>query len=216
MFFEAILFVTEQRGGGTVRRSVRRGEGTELGGLKAFPSFVYTRILWPMDIVLVDCHECYGRKILEWSMCIKIQYLDSIGIPQKKKRIGNGLCISTIQSHWLLFQLMWWIHKRYRLVKRSLISAVHLLLGNQLKSPLSEGLLNSRCPDHEYCSRHLEVWSFWGVLSFWFLRWYHPQQRKTKWKLMIKFNKNGQGEDKILLNMNCRFIMILITKMENH
>ena len=32
---------------------------------------------------------------------------------------------------------------------------------------------------------------------------------------MIKFNKNGQGEEKLLLNMNCRF-MLLITKMENH
>lgn len=38
---------------------------------------------------------------------------------------------------------------------------------------------------------------------------------KHKVKLMIKFNKNDQGEEKILLNMNCRF-MLLITKMENH
>ena len=109
------------------------------------------------------------------------------------------------------------IHKRCRLVKRSSMSAVHLLIGNQVKSPLSEGLLNSRYLDHEYYSRHLlEIWSFWAVLrSFWFLRWCHPQQRKKSEKLMIKFNKNGQGEEKLLLNMNCRF-MLLITKMENH
>ena len=100
------------------------------------------------------------------------------------------------------------IHKRCRLVKRSSMPAVHLLIDNQHKSPLSEGLLNSRYLDHEYYSRHLlEVRSFWGGVI-------HSREKQSE-KLMIKFNKNGQGEEKILLNMNCRF-MLLITKMENH
>lgn len=81
---EATFFVTEQREEESLSGSLSE-EGPSQEVLKAFPSFVDTRILWPMDIVLVDCHECYGRKILEWPVYIKIQYLDSIGIPQKKK-----------------------------------------------------------------------------------------------------------------------------------
>lgn len=88
MFSEATFFVTEQREEESLSGSLSEDmKGPSQEALKAFPSFVYTRILWPIDIVLVDCHECYGRKILEWSMYIKIQYLDSIGIPQKKKKV---------------------------------------------------------------------------------------------------------------------------------
>lgn len=87
MFSEATLFVIEQREEESLSGSLSEDmKGLSQEALKAFPSFVYTRILLPIDIVLVDCHECYGRKILEWSMYIKIQYLDSIGIPQKKTK----------------------------------------------------------------------------------------------------------------------------------
>ena len=90
MFFEAILFVTEQR----EEEALSGGLSEEVKGQSSeawkHSRLVYTRILWPMDRVLVDCHDCYGRKILEWSMCIKIQYLDSIGIPQKKKELEMG------------------------------------------------------------------------------------------------------------------------------
>lgn len=87
VFSEATLFVIEQREEESLSGSLSEDmKGLSQEALKAFPSFVYTRILWPIDIVLVDCHECYGRKILEWSMYIKIQYLDSIGIPQKNKK----------------------------------------------------------------------------------------------------------------------------------
>lgn len=84
---EATFFVTKQREEESLSGSLSEDmKGPSQEALKAFPPFVYTRILWPIDIVLVDCHECYGRKILEWSMYIKIQYLDSIGILPKKKK----------------------------------------------------------------------------------------------------------------------------------
>ena len=60
-------------------------EGTSQRALKAFPSSVYTGVLWPIDTVLLDCREGYGREILERSMYIKIQCLDFTGIPRNKK-----------------------------------------------------------------------------------------------------------------------------------
>lgn len=137
-------------------------KGPSLEALKAFPSFVYTRILWPIDIVLVDCHECYGRKILEWSMYIKIQYLDSVGITKKKKKIiirsGNGLSISMN-----LHDLIWltWQNTQEMLVNTKNVSNCST---SCTCYPLSEGLLNSERPDHDYLGRHLsEVLNgFWG------------------------------------------------------
>lgn len=64
------------------------------------------------------------------------------------------------------------------------------------------------------CWKYGVLGVFWGVFGSWG-GVIHSREKQSE-KLMIKFNKNGQGEEKILLNMNYRFIMILITKMENH
>lgn len=164
MFFEAILTVAKNKEKRRHCQAVCQERWRDRARRpESIPSLFILRILWPIDIVLVDCHECYGRKILEWSMCIKIQYLDFHRDPSNKKKELEMGCVSPQSSLTDCCSTDVVEYKRCQFVKSS-ISAVHLLLGNQLKSPLSEGLLNSRCLNHEYCGRHLlEVQSFWGV-----------------------------------------------------
>lgn len=151
-------------------------------------------------------------------MCIKIQYLDSIGIPQIKKKnwkwalyLHNPVSLTVVltdvveytrdASSWKEVQYLLYI---FYLVINSRVPSV--------KDYLTVGvLIMSTAVDTCWKYRAFEV--FRGVFGFWG-GVIHSRETQSE-KLMIKFNKNGQGEEKILLNMNCRF-MLLITKMENH
>ena len=109
------------------------------------------------------------------------------------------------------------IHKRCRFVKEAqyLLYIFYLVINSRVpsvKDYLTVGvLIMSTAADTCWKYRAFEV--FRGVFGFWG-GVIHSRETQSE-KLMIKFNKNGQGEEKILLNMNCRF-MLLITKMENH
>lgn len=72
MLFEATRFVIEQREEESLSGSLSETWRELARGPESIPFFcLYYNIVTYRQIVLVDCHECYGRKILEWSMHIK-------------------------------------------------------------------------------------------------------------------------------------------------